>query len=176
MRTFSASLRAGILICALLFCGLAAQAQPRLTQRRINAMAAALERVQYGILQDARLRRAGEPLNAYLDRLVLPLSGESAAQYRQRIEGYLHLIARAIQETATCGTLSALEDKSDANEKIWAKAQQRWRLLPARLRKTRAAWNRQRTDAPDPKPLSVELEQTLRLALALKNDLRNARP
>ena len=74
---------AGLAILSLIWPGSAgAQSATPFTQRRINEVAAALERARRALLEDTRLRRPGERLPDYLHRIAAPFGLDRFASGR----------------------------------------------------------------------------------------------
>lgn len=148
-----------------------------LTQRRINAMAAALEQTRRALIEGTGLRLPGEGLPSYLTRIAAPLPGERTATYKTRLESYLTAFDQAAQATAAARRRPRLRDASLENQQIWERAVRVSCYMPARNRRLRLAWKRVATGAEPPsRRLPQELRASLNLALALLDDLRDARP
>lgn len=168
---------------------MAQQTRSGLTQRQINALAAALQRAHRALVEETGLRHQEEPFEAYFTRIAAPLSGETPAPYKKRIEGYLSALERASQASAAFRSVPHLQDTSPENQRCWRDVAHPLRFLPGRLVKTQAAWRREqaakktpptpRHPGPDPpgsSDLGSELAQTLRLINSASEALRNARP
>lgn len=148
-----------------------------LTQRRINAMAAALEQTRRALIEGTGLRLPGEGLPAYLARIAAPLPGERAAAYKTRLESYLAAFDQAAQATAAARRMPRLRDERPENLRIWERAVRISCYMPARNSRLRLAWKRVATGAEPPsRRLPQELRASLNLVLALLDDLRDARP
>ena len=152
------------------------------TQRAINELAAPVELARRVMLEEAGLRQPNEGLSVYVRRIALPLSSESIAAYKRRITHYLYLLTRSAQAVLPVHTVLALRDTSAANRAQWNHLLQVLPILPARIHKTEAAWQRAQKGT---QPLEVrvkhthfdtELEETMQVILAASNGLRDARP
>lgn len=165
----------------------AAYAQERLTQRRINEFAAALEQARFVLVEGTGLRRKGEPLQPYLHRISQPLPSETLTAYLTRISRYVDALAAAADATAPLRHSPPLSDGSMENQAVWRRSMRALSLLPARIRKLRTAWRTIRTlivhpsaasrsNVPAPPQMDVELTRTLELELSAFSALRDALP
>ncbi len=179
-----------------LLCCLSSQwgalAQPHgtaLTQRRINELAAVLQRARLALIEDTGLRRPQEPLPAYFSRIVGVGYGEAAPARVARIEGYIAALARAAQDTASIRQVPGLRNNDAANLQCWQRAVHALTLFPTRITKARAAWHDLRREetrnwqsskmevvAAPYRRLGAELTQAVELLLVAYNALRDARP
>jgi hypothetical protein len=170
-----------------------AQSPGAFTQRRINEMAAALERAHDALVEETGLRQNGETLEAYLARLAAPLPGEKPDRRKARIDAYVAALAKATLATAPARRMPALRDADAENQRLWHRITQSLAHLPLRIRHTEAAWQREQKFAGNPKSvtphvplrltsgssvntLAVELSQTLRTLNEALDALRDARP
>jgi hypothetical protein len=183
LRVSARLLRQGLLLAAVCLLwrrsGVMGQAAtPSLTQRKINEMAATLERARLALIEDTGLRQAQEPLPIYLNRLVLPQSGEARVAYNARIEGYLKALGRTIAATAPARHAIDPRHADAANRQCWQRATQALNLLPLRMDKLQRAWReaKERDRTTGTVELGPELTQTLGLVIAAYSALRDARP
>lgn len=169
----------GAVLCAALLAGTCcARACPRghsFTQRRINEFAAELHRARIAVLEAPGSRRPRELLPDYLERLSRPFSGETMPQWRRRMEGYLAALDRAAAAVSEAARPPVLQQNSQENRERWQKIARRVALMPARLKKTRAAWRRSAA-AGLPSGIGAEIGQTLALFRAVCDGLRDASP
>jgi hypothetical protein len=180
------SVTAGILIGAALLSGsMPCTAQEKgktpspLTQQRINEFAAALDRAVRTLVDDAGLRHPQEPLPAYFKRIVVLLPTETPTQYGVRLEGYLRNLEQSAQATGSLRKTPPLQDTTPANQARWQRIVHTLSLLPARIKKLRAVYRRERSHklpANAPRTLAQEFHQTLILVLSARDNLRDARP
>lgn len=157
--------------------GAARSSTAPLTQRRINAMAAALEQARHALIEEAGLRLPGEGLPTYLARIAAPLPGERAAAYKTRLDSYLAALDRAVEATAAARRMPRLRDESLENRRLWERAARIASYMPARNARLRLAWKRVANGAEPPsRRLPQELRASLNLVLSLLDALRDARP
>jgi hypothetical protein len=168
------------LLCGLCLArGTSAPASPAapITQHRINELAAALETARLNLIENTGLRRPGESLAAYLDRVVMPLPGESRPAYQARCAGYLTALAHAAAATASARRMPRLRDSSPANHQRWERATDALSYLPTHLDRLRAAWRHPpERNSPPPRALVGELRACLNFVIAALADLRDAYP
>lgn len=170
-------------LCAAMLLGMGAAragapAASRMTQRRINDIAAVLERGRRALLEEPHLRQPGETLPNYLNRIAGPLPHETPATYRTRVEGYLKALERVSEETAPARQMPALHSADAANQNLWRHAGRDLGYLPKRMTLTQAAWKLAQ-NRPDPAAvtaLGAQLDQTLQLILDAYARLRDAQP
>jgi hypothetical protein len=163
-----------------------AQSSGRLDQRRINEVAASLQRAHQVLIEETGLRREGEHLEIYMARIAAPLPGEAEGRYRDRIETYLTAIRSAEQATQAFRVVPALRDNSPANRTLWLNASRFLSDLPVRVSKTQAAWQNARLESARPKSpsekkpafqkLGQELSETLRVVKNASDALRDVHP
>ena len=148
-----------------------------MTQRRINEAAAILDRTRRAIIEDTGLRRAGEPLNIYLGRIVSALSGERPDQSHRRLESYVAALEQGATQTAPFRTHAALRDSSAANVANWHHAGTALNALPGRILNLRRVWQTTRGNGGVSSPeMLTALTQALRTVLTALDALRDARP
>jgi hypothetical protein len=158
-----------------------------LSQRRINELAASLQRARLALIENTGLRRPQEPLLAYFLRIVEIGSGEADQAYQARIKGYMETLTVAEKDTASLRTLPTLRHNAPANQRQWQQAIGALHLLPARIQKIRALWQalqqkeraQQQEQANRQSPyrrLGMEFTQAMELILVAYNALRDAEP
>lgn len=172
-RTFLSMLTGVLLLCAD-----GAGASRPIEQRQINAWAAELDRGIREILVAPGIRARDEPLAPYLQRLVGFLPAETPEHRQARIERYLRALERSGQSLVPLRRVPHLQDGSPTNRVLWQRAVRGASALPERVRQIRQAWLRARdTMRPEAsRRLAEELEHTLRMLLAARDSLRDARP
>lgn len=163
-----------------------AQASGRLDQRRLNELAASLQKAHRALIEETRLRREGEHLEVYMARIAAPLPNENQDRYRARVERYLAAIRQAEQATHTYRAVPVLSDRSPGNVTLWKNACRLIADLPVRVTKTQAEWRtvqaeERRAHPPAEKDRAIqafglELTETLRLVKDASDALRDARP
>lgn len=152
---------------------------PRMTQRRINEFAAALDHGVRTLVDDTGLRQRREKLTVYLHRVTVPLPNETLPDYRTRIERYVFALEAAAKATVPLHRMPTLSDTSPANQTQWERVTQSLRYLPARVKKLRGVWESQyarQTSLPTSRTLEAEFYRTLLLTLSARDGLRDARP
>lgn len=159
----------------------AAQSGPvSLTQRRINEIAAALERAHYALIEGTGERHSGELLPEYFARLMAKLPQETPAQHKARIERYLDALTRVTAASAPLRRLPALSDNSAGNRQVWQRAVQALAELPALTAKLRAEWPHElpklSTPAVKPDSFDSELARAVWLVTTALSNLRDAQP
>jgi hypothetical protein len=148
-----------------------------MTQHRINEWAAALENARIALIEGTGLRHAGESLPSYLDRIAVPLPGESPAVYRARIARYLAALTQVTTATASARRLPRLSDADPANRQRWIRATQALSYLPTHLERLCVAWQaRTQADSPAAHLFPAELHECLNLIIAALAELRDAYP
>lgn len=166
---------ASCLFC--LFCIIIASRAQAITQRRINEMAATLQRAQKALIEETRLRKNNEYLDKYFARIALQLPGEKLDRYDSRIEGYLHSLSDAEKTTRELHAQPTLHDKSDGNRKLWEVVSVSLSSLPVKMEKLKLSWKQTKSVASGKgSSLGAELTQTLRFIKTAYDALRNARP
>src|SRR5262249_13688933 len=135
------------------------------------------------ILESPGQRQGDEPLPAYLSRLMGSLPGETGAQRRQRIEGYLEEIGQAASATQSLRRLPVLRETNAENRRLWMRIVRATSALPRRLAHARALWRKaidpgqaQRGGPSPVSALSGEMYQLVFAILTARDDLRDARP
>jgi len=172
-----------LLALQVLVCGrVSAEADraQRLSQRKINEMAAALETARLALIEDTGLRRPGEPLAAYFDRVIQPQAGEPLVACALRVQGYIDSLSRAADATAAGRHLVAVDHTGTANRLSLRRAAQALSLLPVRVDKLkRAARHASQTSHFGTVSyhhwLGAQFNETLELVLAAYSALRDAR-
>lgn len=149
----------------------------RITQSRINEMAAEIYRVQQQILVKPGLRREGEPLEAYIERLAKRREGEALKPYHQRLEAYL-VAFEQMQTALNAVAKPSLQDKSSKNQAHWDRINKLLGYLPFRTKKVRAALHHHtnNSDGSKHRLFHSEVSDTLRMIRSLYDNLRMARP
>jgi hypothetical protein len=169
-----------IVAAATLAVSLPSGAQPhRMTQRRINELAATLLRAHRALIEEPGIRRADERLEAYMSRIAAPLPGETDAHYREREEGYVSAVERAAAYRGLLATRPTLRDRSVANLADWSRAEKVAAALPAAAARVRAAWisdRRGRPGAGETARLAGGLTEAVLLLKTAFEALRDAQP
>lgn len=170
-------LAAASIVCCT--CSSNASPAAHITQRHINDFAAALDRCRRSILETSGLRAPGEPLPAYLNRIVMPLHGETMANYRVRITGLIGALESAADSTQEARTVPALRNTTQANTALWRRTAKDLGYLPKRMVHVNSAWqsaSKSKTPPADAKTLASEILQTLQLIIDAYTNLRDALP
>jgi len=159
----------------------AAQNSPAsLTQRRINEIAAALERAHYQLIEGTGARHSGETLPDYFAHLMAKLPQETPAQHKARIEGYLAALSRVTSASAPLRRMPVLNDNSARNRQVWQRAVQALAELPGYTSRLRTEWphEAQKLSSPAAKPDSFdsELAHAVWLVTTALSALRDAQP
>jgi hypothetical protein len=143
------------------------------TQRRINSYASALSAARREIVDETGLRRAGEPLPAYLTRVLRPLPGEPQRGFTRRLDRYAQALEQAADATAPLRTVPQVADRSAANLHVWDHAARLLRALGIQAAALRAsASGAARDEAAERRAIA----QGVTLAALALDDLRDALP
>jgi len=181
---FFARAVAAIFLCFLMLFApfrVAAQAKS-ISQTRINEYAAALLKVHHALIEDTGLRRPGEQLGGYVQRIVQPLPGESVDRCQKRLDTYMSTLAGVTESRNLDTVIPALRDNSRANVEKWKIATRTSAELPAQLSRDIAARKQERFPASTRFPQGYqssfghELTKTVLLIKAAFEALRDARP
>jgi hypothetical protein len=160
-------------------CRVAAEPPRPIGQQRINEMASTLLRAHRALIEEPGLRREGERLETYMDRIAAPLPGESAARYRAREDGYVIALERVAGVENLLTAIPSLRDNSPPNARLWQQAVKASALLPTRSAHVRGAWTdcrRAGAGNAGSHRLGFEMAQTIFLIKAAYDALREARP
>lgn len=182
VRTISC-LAVYLVVAAQLCLPLASHAQtagPATTQRQINALIAPLWSLHRIMIEEPGLRAADEPLEAYCERLAMPLPSENRAAYCARIERYLAAAKQAASAATNLTTVPPLQDREAENRRLWAQAARQAGCYAARTERLKRAWRERMAEgasaAAAGRKLGSEMAQTLLLVKAIVDPLRDARP
>jgi hypothetical protein len=139
------------------------------------------------LVEDTGLRRPGEAISTYVDRIACHQPGETT--YEARVVGYLDVLDQAAHATAAGRSVPPLQHADAANRQIWQRVAQALSQLPVSVREARAGWRdvmreeRRNWQSPDPKiagapyrRLGAALNRSLAQILAAYSALRDARP
>lgn len=164
------------MFCFLLFaCGSAAGQKTDIgEQRRINELAAILQRPQNALSDSKNLRKEGETLESYMTRLSTRGQGETEQRRNLRIEGYLLVLEKTSEEAKRWRRPAKRDDSSAGNLKLWSLIWKAINALPVRIEKTKSVWKR--LQSGETAPLGVELSASLRTLKIGIDALRDARP
>ncbi len=172
-----------VVVCiAAVVCGNAsrcrAQQGPAVSQRKINEMAASLDRCRRTLIETPAIRQQGETLPAYIQRISAPLVGESKTGYLKRVSSYVRALARTANETASFRVPPTLKHADAANQSLWQRATRDISYLPKRMDHVAAAWSHaeQHTEPEQTKALATEILETVQLMIDAYTNLRDAAP
>ena len=157
-----------------------ASAQARqISQQRTNELAAVLLRARRALIEEPGLRRDGERLETYMERIAARLPGEPDSRRLARGERYVTALERAASPGNICIAAPVLQDNSPANTRLWQKAAHASALLPQSAARVRAAWTacrQQRAGSAETQRLGRELTQAVYVIKSAYDALREARP
>jgi hypothetical protein len=184
--SYSDSLRRRGFAALLLSILLVAAARPSwaephrpISQARINELAGVLLRAHRALIEEPGLRREGERLEPYMDRIAATLPGETSARYVARVDAYVAAIERAVDARNLCVSAPAPRDGSPANVALWNTAVRAEAKLPAQAARVRGAWAAIRRGSPtvaETHGLGSEMAKTILVIKAALEALRSARP
>ena len=172
-------------LCCAILCsvclampGARASAADTVSQTRINEWAAKLLKAHLAIIETPGLRRNGERLDLYLQRIAAPLPDESAAQWRLRQQEYAAALIRVADPRGLCTAAPRLRDTGARNVANWRKATNASALLPERCAKAVAAIKNAETEysAGTAREAGVEMTRALFILKDAFEALREARP
>ena len=158
----------------------ATAAQPAsIGQHRINELAGSLLRAYRALVEEPGLRRDGERLEPYMERIAAPLPGEPAGRYEARESAYIAALERAEAREQICTTVPILRDTSAANAAAWKKAANASAVIPARVTAVRELWSAQKGHQPSAaaaRKLGLRMAQAILVIKLAYDALREARP
>ncbi len=143
-------------------------------QRRINELAAILQRPQNALSDSKNIRKEGETLESYMIRLLTRGQDETEKGQNLRIEGYVLALKNTSEEAKSWQRPAKRDDSSVGNLKLWSLIWKAIDALPVRVEKTQSVWKRLKSGKTA--PLGVELSASLRTLKIGIDALRDARP
>lgn len=169
---------AGCGLSLILIQGGPALAAQRVSQNRINEWAASLLRAHRALIDEPGLRRNGERLDLYLQRIAAPLDGETDEKWRARMRTFAAALTQAAGTGRLCLAAPALRDASPENAAAWRRAVRASAALPGSCARALAAIQ-SAGDTPSVarrRLVGLELTRTMYVVKDAFEALREARP
>lgn len=168
-----------VLMVSLLFnlqSSLSSETKASISQKQINEMAALFLQVRRDILENGRIRKPGETVPAYCQKIAKPLQAETNEFYLLRLSFYDKSLNRLIDKKLDFSNRPKLIDTSPENVVIWDHMCRQLKYLPARLRKVHQAIEFAKKKNSDliANELSKQLLVTIQFNIGIYDLLRDA--